>query len=66
MTSNGETTHNGILTDKVGGDFTLACDLGKTPPPEGLKQGDKVTAEGTVGESFDKPSLEGCTVAKAP
>ena len=66
MTSNGETTYNGILTDKVGGDFTLACDLGKTAPPEGLKQGDKVTAKGTVGESFDKPSLEVCTVTKAP
>ena len=66
MTSNGETTYNGILTDKVSTDFTLTCNLGKTPPPEGLVQGDKVTAKGTVGESFDKPELDGCTLAKAP
>jgi hypothetical protein len=65
MTSNSETTYNGILTDKVGGDFTLACDLGKTAPPE-LTQGDKVTAKGTVAESFDKPELEDCTLTKAP
>lgn len=66
MTSNGETTYNGILTDKVGGDFTLACDLGKTKPPDDLKQGDKVTAKGTVTESFDKPELDDCALTKAP
>jgi len=65
MTSNGETTYNGILTDEVGKDFTLACDMGKTKPPE-LTQGDKVIAKGTVDEMFDKPELKDCTVTKAP
>jgi hypothetical protein len=65
-TSNNETSHSGILADEVGTDFTLTCNLGKTAPPEGLKQGDKVTAKGTLDESFDKPELKDCTVAKAP
>lgn len=66
MESGGKTTYNGILTDEVGTDFTLACDMGETKPPDGLVQGDKVTAKGTVDESFDKPELKNCTVTKAP
>jgi hypothetical protein len=66
MTSNGEKTHNIIVVDKVGDEFTMACNLGKTEPPGDLKQGDKVTVKGTVDESFDKPELNDCTVSKAP
>lgn len=66
-TSNGKTTHNIMLVDgKDQSDMAIACDLGETAPPEGLVQYDKVTVKGTVGESFGKPELEGCTAAKAP
>lgn len=66
-TSNGKTTHNVMVVDsKELNDFAIPCDLGETAPPEGLVQYDKVTVKGTVGEMFDKPELEGCTVAKAP
>lgn len=67
MTSNGKKTHNVMLVDqKDMTELAIACDLGETAPPEGLVQYDKVTAKGTVGESFGKPELEGCTVTKAP
>ena len=65
-TSNGKTTHNVMLVDsKDMIDLSIACDLGETAPPDGLTQYDKVTVKGTVGESFGKPELEGCTVTKA-
>lgn len=66
-TSNGKTTHNVMLVeDKDKTKISIACDLGETAPPEGLVQYDKVTVKGTIGESFGKPEIEGCTVAKTP
>ena len=66
MTSNDKTEYTISLTDKVSeSNLTLSCRLGATKPPEGLKKGDKVKAKGTVDESFDKPELKDCTIAKA-
>lgn len=66
-TSNGETTYNiTLIESKESSQIYFACDLGKTKPPEGLVQYDKVTVKGTIGEAFGKPEIEGCTVAKSP
>lgn len=63
-TSNGKTTYNAMLVDsKENTKLVLPCSL--DAEVKDIKQYDKVTVKGTVGESFDKPSLDGCTVAKA-
>lgn len=64
--SNGETTYSGTLMDETSSKFTLQCDLGKTPPPDGLVQGNKVTAKGTLDESMGQPAIKNCTLTKAP
>ena len=64
MTSNGETSYNAVITNKENDmALTLACEL--KAEPKGFKQWDKVTVKGTVDESFDKPDLQDCTIAKA-
>ncbi len=64
-TSNGVTNYAVTLVDsKDSSKFTLTCYTKQEA--KGFKQYDKVTAKGTVKESFSRPSLEDCTVAKAP
>ncbi|HEU0035849.1 MAG TPA: hypothetical protein VFQ53_34790 [Kofleriaceae bacterium] len=64
-TANGVTSYAVSLVDsKDATKFTLSC-YTKTDQGKGLKQFDKVTAKGTVKESFGKPSLEDCTLTPA-
>lgn len=64
MTANGKTTHTlSVIDSKDSSKITLTCTLEGEAPD--LRQYDKVTVKGTVGESFGKASLEACTVAKA-
>jgi hypothetical protein len=65
MTSNGKKSHIVSLVDsKEQTKVTLSCHM-KEDPPEGIKQYDKLTAKGTVKESFGTASLEDCTLATA-
>ncbi len=64
-TSNGVTSHAVSLVDsKETNKFTLTCYTKEAV--KGLKQYEKVTAKGTIKESFDRASLDPCTLAKAP
>lgn len=63
-TANGKTTHSVMLVDsKDQTKLTLPCRVEAVV--KDVKQWDKVTAKGTVAESFDKPALENCTVTKS-
>ena len=65
MTSNGEKSHIVSLVDsKEQTKITLSCRM-KDEPPAGIKQYEKVTAKGTVKESFGTVGLEDCTLTKA-
>jgi hypothetical protein len=65
MTSNGKKSHIVSLVDsKEQTKITLSCHM-KEDPPADIKQYDKVTAKGTVKESFGTAGLEDCTLAKA-
>ncbi|CAN5909397.1 hypothetical protein BH11MYX2_BH11MYX2_10140 [soil metagenome] len=63
MSSNGETMQQFLLKDVDSKDdkIDMFC-MGKTPAPEGVKTGDKVTATGTLDKSFGKPELKDCTI----
>jgi hypothetical protein len=64
-TSNGVTSYAVSLVDsKDSTKLTLTCYTKEEV--KGFKQYDKLTVKGTVKESFGRPSLEPCTVAKAP
>lgn len=67
FTSGGTTQHNyaAVLVDSRDAmKFTLDCTTKEEV--KGFKQYDKVVAKGTIGESFGRPSLEDCTITKAP
>ena len=64
-TSNGKTNYSISLVDsKDATKFTLTCYTQEEV--KGYKQYDKMTVKGTIKESFNRPSLEPCTVVKAP
>lgn len=66
MTANGEVTQQTLLKDVDSKDekIDMFC-TGKTAPPDGIKNGDKVTAKGTIDKSFGKPELKDCTITAA-
>jgi hypothetical protein len=56
--------YNAIVVDnKDSTKLTLSCDTKEEVI--GFTQYDKVVVKGTIDESFDKPSLKDCTIAKA-
>lgn len=65
MTANGKKSHIVSLVDsKEQTKITMSCHMTEEPPKD-IKQYEKVTAKGTVRESFGTAGLEPCTLAVA-
>jgi hypothetical protein len=74
ITSDGKKTHNVVVIESkdTWKDVSLSCELGETPPPEGLKQYDAIVVEGKGNVStmmkgdktFKSLRLEPCKITK--